>query len=158
FDTNFQRVTTLAGSFSDPDLPAGADPFNIQAIGGNLVVTYTGPSGGARQGAVAYFNADGQAFRAPRIVGGPPNQPWGVALAPTGFGPFGGDLLVGNVGDGRINAFDPGNGTFLGTLTLPSGRPFHEDHLRGLTFGVTPNGSASPLFFTAGINNGQDGL
>jgi uncharacterized protein (TIGR03118 family) len=160
FDQNFTLVTTLAGNFSDKHLPAGADPFNIQNIGGQLYVAYTTPSGGKINGAVDVFTTDGQPVNSkqPLIVGGALNSPWGVTLAPAGFGKFGNDLLVGNFGDGHINAFDPNNGNFLGTLTLANGQKFEEDHLWTLTFGNGVSGSASTLFFTADINNEKDGL
>ncbi len=160
FDQNFHPVTTLSGKFQDPNLPAGADPFNIQDVAGNLYVEYTVPGGGTVHGAVDVFTTDGKPVNPthPLIVGGPLVAPWGVTLAPAGFGRFSNDLLVGNFGNGQINAFDPKSGTFVGTLTLPNGQPFVEDHLWSLTFGNGGSSSATTLYFTAGINNEKDGL
>jgi uncharacterized protein (TIGR03118 family) len=159
FNQNFKLVTTLAGLFQDPNLPVGADPFNVQNIAGKLYVEYTVPSGGQVHGAVDVFTTDGVPVNPaqPLIVGGPLVAPWGVTLAPAGFGQFSNDLLVGNFGDGHINAFDPKSGTSLGQLTLANGQPFEEDHLWALEFdsaGLSP----STLFFTAGINGEKDGL
>lgn len=160
FDQNFNLVSSLPGSFSDPNLPAGAKPFNVQNIAGDLYVEYTVPSGGQVHGAVDVFTTDGVPVNPaqPLTVGGPLNAPWGVTLAPAGFGQFSNDLLVGNFGNGQINAFDPKSGAFLGNLTLPNGQPFDEDHLWTLTFGNGTSGSANSLYFTAGINDEKDGL
>jgi uncharacterized protein (TIGR03118 family) len=160
FNQNFQLVTTLSGNFKDPNLPAGASPFNIQNIGGDLYVEYTVPSGGAVHGAVDVFTPDGTPVNPnhPLIVGGALNSPWGVALAPADFGKFSNDLFVGNFGDGHINVFNPKSGAFLGTLTLANGQPFEEDHLWTLTFGNGTTSAANTLYFTAGINNEKDGL
>jgi uncharacterized protein (TIGR03118 family) len=158
FDQGFKLVTTLAGPFTDPHLPAGANPFNVQNIGGKLYVEYTFPTGGNVQGAVDVFTTDGKVLPDHLIAGGRLNAPWGVAIAPVGFGRFGNDLLVGNFGDGHINAFDPNNGKFRGTLRLPDGQAFEEDHLWTLTFDSGSTGGANTLFFTAGINNEKHGL
>ncbi len=117
YDQNFKLVTTLAGSFTDPNLPKGAEPFNIQNINGQLFVEYTVSGKGNVQGAVDVFTTDGQPVNThrPLIVGNQLDSPWGVTLAPSSFGQFGGALLVGNFGNGNINAFDPKNGHFLGT-------------------------------------------
>jgi uncharacterized protein (TIGR03118 family) len=104
------------------------------------------------------FDTDGHLLK--RLVShGPLNSPWGLAIAPNHFGRFSGALLVGNFGNGRINAFDPVSGAFLGTLKDRSGRPLAIDGLWSLTFG-TGQGTGSPrtLFFTAGINDEKDGL
>jgi uncharacterized protein (TIGR03118 family) len=160
FDQNFKLVTTLPGSFQDPNLPTGASPFNIQNIDGDLYVEYTVPSGGQVHGVVDVFTTDGTPVNPmhPLIVGGPLVSPWGVTLAPAGFGRFSNDLLVGNFGNGQINAFDPKTGAFLGMLTLPNGQPFDEDHLWALEFGNGVSTSATTLYFTAGINDEKDGL
>jgi uncharacterized protein (TIGR03118 family) len=160
YDQNFNLVTTLAGNFTDPHLPKGADPFNIQNIGGNLYVEYTVSGDGKVQGAVDEFTTDGKPVNTshPLIVGGQLDSPWGVALAPSNFGQFSKDLLVGNFGNGWINAFSPKTGAFLGTLTLSSGHPFQEDNLWALTFGNGVASSANTLYFTAGINNENGGL
>jgi uncharacterized protein (TIGR03118 family) len=168
FDQNFHQVTTLKGNFTDPNLPANFKPFNIQNINGQLYVEYeqfdpvTGKAVNLPgSGIVDVFNTDGQLQK--RLISNDPgnhlSDPWGVTLAPSDFGPFANDLLVGNFGDGHINAFDPNTGKWLGTLTTSSGQPFEEDHLWSLQFGN--NGTAGPantLFFTAGINGEKDGL
>ena len=171
YDQNFHQVTTLAGNFTDPNLPAGFSPFNIQNINGKLYVEYdkvdpvTGlPAPGAGTGIVDVYNSDGtldkQIGKGGRLItGGPLNDPWGVALAPSNFAAFSNDLLVGNFGDGHINAFNAKSGKFVGELTTSSGQPFEEDHLWALQFGSGGlNGPSNTLFFTAGINGEKDGL
>jgi uncharacterized protein (TIGR03118 family) len=159
FDQNFHKVTSLPGNFQDPSLPADASPFNVQAINNQLYVEYTTGPKDSNHGFVDIFNTDGQPLlQHPLISGGPLNAPWGVALAPSNFGRFSNALLVGNFGDGHINAFDAQDGHFLGELMVSPGQPFEEDHLWALRFG---NGSSAPtntLFFTAGIDNETHGL
>jgi uncharacterized protein (TIGR03118 family) len=168
YDQNFTLVTTLQGNFTDPNLPSNFKPFNIQNINGQLYVEYeqfdpvTGKAVNLPgSGIVDVYNTDGVLQQ--RLISNDPSNhlsdPWGVALAPADFGAFSNDLLVGNFGDGHINAFDPTTGKWLGTLTTSSGQPFEEDHLWSLQLGN--NGTAGPantLFFTAGINNEKDGL
>jgi uncharacterized protein (TIGR03118 family) len=87
------------------------------------------------------------------------NSPWGLSLAPEGFGAFSGAMLIGNFGDGRINAFDPGSGDFLGSLRRPSGEPLEIDGLWALTFGNGGNGGETDvLYFTAGPGDEEHGL
>src|SRR5262249_46443695 len=146
-DGQFQK-TALAGSFTDPNLPNGFAPFNIQNLGGKLYVTYARPNAardggsvaGAGQGFVDVFDTSGHLLQ--RVAsGGLLNAPWGVALAPTGFGSFGGDLLVGNFGDGHIDAYDPThNFAFAGRLLGADGAPVTIPGLWGLQFG---NGASS---------------
>jgi len=156
---------SIPGGFLDPNLPAGYAPFNIQDLGGTMYVTYamvdttTGDAvTGAGLGFVDAFDASGNLLR--RVAShGALNAPWGLALAPAGFGEFGGALLVGNFGDGLINAFDPITGVFQGTLSDAVGNPLRNDGLWGLQFGNGGNGGASgTLYFAAGINNQVDGL
>jgi len=106
---------------------------------------------GAGNGYVDIFATDGHLVQ--RLVSsGALNSPWGLALAPVGFGGFAGDLLVGNFGDGRINAFNPTNGAWLGTVYGTNGNPFLVEGLWGLAFGNGGNGGeAHTLYFTAGI-------
>jgi uncharacterized protein (TIGR03118 family) len=118
---------TLTGSFSDPSVPAGFAPFNIQLLAGKLYVTYakqdstkTVDVGGA--GYVAVFDTSGNLIKH-LISNGPLNSPWGIAIAPPSFGTFANALLVGNFRDGKINAFDVTSGNLLGTLQDPSGNP-----------------------------------
>jgi uncharacterized protein (TIGR03118 family) len=157
FDANFVPVA-LAGTFADPNLPASFAPFNVQNIVGKLYVTYALPDAarhddvsGPGNGYVDVFDTDGTLLQ--RLISqGPLNSPWGVVLAPAGFGGFGGALLVGNFGDGRINAFHPTTGAWLGGLQNPSGAAISIDGLWGLTFGNgNQAGDAHTLYFTAGI-------
>lgn len=157
FDGTF-GLTALPGSFTDPNLPAGYTPFNVQNIGGRLLVTYRTANIGPGLGIVDVFDLNGNFIRR-LITGGALNGPWGLAQAPAQFGQFSNDLLVANHGDGRINAFDPGTGTFLGALTDQNGNPIAIDGLRGLIFGNGANGGDSDtLFFTAGPDAGVHGL
>jgi len=149
---------TLAGSFSDPTVPTGFAPFNIQNINGVLYVTYALQDANAEDdvpgpgnGFINKFDLNGNLLG--RFAShGTLNSPWGMALAPAGFGEFGGDLLVGNFGDGRINAFDPATGDFLGQLKDGSGNPITIEGLWGLRFGNgVRGGDPNTLYFAAGI-------
>jgi uncharacterized protein (TIGR03118 family) len=166
--------TTIPGGpsqqFVDPSLPQGYKPYNVQELGSKLYVTYakvdpaTGKaSAGAGQGFVNVFNLDGSPGLPnglTRLVShGSLNAPWGAAIAQNSFGSFGGDLLIGNNGDGTIDVFDPLTGAFLGMLLDPMGNPITNSGLWALHFGNGTNaGDANALFFTAGINDERDGL
>ena len=160
FDGNYTPVS-LAGSFADPTIPAGFAPFNIQNFGGSLYVTYAKQDadkhddvGGPGNGYVDVFDTGGNLLRR-LISNGTLNSPWGLAMAPAGFGPWGGDLLVGNFADGVINAFDPLTGLYLGTVKGADGNPIAIPGLWGLKFGNGGNGgSTNTLYFTAGIAGG----
>jgi len=158
FDSHFNKVT-LAGNFTDPRLPAGFAPYNIQNINGHLFVTYlTTASGG---GVVAEFNPDGTFVRqiTANGTGGPLQAPWGITLAPANFGRFSNALLVGNFGDGRISAFNPTTGRFLGQLRDPSGNFIVIPYLWSLKFGNGASaGATNSLFFTAGVAGQFHGL
>jgi uncharacterized protein (TIGR03118 family) len=169
FDGAFKPVslgTGGFGTFTDPNLPAGLAPFNVQNINGQLYVAYA-PVGHTAQttatpgeGAVAIFDTSGHFIRQ-LTAGGPLASPWGLAMAPSSFGQFGGDLLVGNFAynSSEINAFDPATGTFLGTLTDVNGKPFLNPGLWTLTFGSGGvGGDPNTLYFSAGINSERDGL
>ncbi|MEA2634666.1 MAG: hypothetical protein QOH92_1433 [Chloroflexota bacterium] len=164
FDSSFQRVNK-PGSFSDPRLPAGFAPFNVAALNGKLYVTYAKQNGekhddvaGAGNGYVDVYDLNGNLIRR-LISGGALDSPWGLALAPAGFGTFGNDLLVGNFGDGKINAFEPTSGKFLGSLSDQHGKTLRIEGLWGLAFGSGPNtGDPNTLFFTAGIGGEKHGL
>ncbi|HJW12984.1 MAG TPA: TIGR03118 family protein, partial [Albitalea sp.] len=129
FDTSFAKVTP-AGAFTDPALPAGYAPFGIQAIGGNIYVSYAKQDAGAVDdvagaglGAVSVFDSAGNLVKTLIAPGGVLNAPWGMALAPANFGPFSNALLVGNFGDGKIHAFNPSTGALLGTVSKSDGSP-----------------------------------
>jgi uncharacterized protein (TIGR03118 family) len=155
----------LTGAFTDSNLPAGYAPFNIQNINGKLYVTYAlqdaarhDDVSGAGHGIVDVFDLNGNLLQR-LITGGSLNSPWGMAIAPAGFGSFGSDLLVGNFGDGTINAFDPHTGNLLGQLDGSSGLPIVNLGLWDLTFGNGgKGGSASDLYFTAGFAAEDHGL
>jgi len=155
----------LPGGFIDPTLPSGYAPFNIQNLGGSLYVTYALQDASAQDdvagpghGYVDVFDTSGNLLRR-LISGGVLDSPWGVALAPADFGEFSNDLLVGNFGDGLINAFDPLTGALLGTLKDGKGNPILIDGLWALGFGNGASaGLGNELFFTAGPNGEQDGL
>ena len=174
FDTSFQLVT-LSGNFTDPNLPAGFAPFGIQNIGGTLYVTYAlqdedaeDDVAGPGNGFVDAYDLNGNLIQRSASAG-ELNSPWGLALAPEGFGRFSGDLLVGNFGDGRIHSFDPttltSDGEFeaVGLLHSAAGRPIQIDGLWALQFGhgtnaVGANGLTTTLFFTAGPSDEDHGL
>jgi uncharacterized protein (TIGR03118 family) len=155
----------LTGNFTDPNLPAGYAPFNIRNLGGKLYVTYAlqdaskhDDVAGAGQGFVSVFDTQGN-FLGRVGSGGTLNSPWGLALAPMSFGPLAGDLLVGNFGDGRINAFDLSTDTFVGQLLGIDGSELTIDGLWGLTVGNDGNGgSSNKLYFTAGPDGEMNGL
>ena len=154
----------LAGSFTDPTLPAGYAPFNIQNLGGALFVTYAkvGATGeeetGPGKGFVDIFDLRGN-FVSRLASNGVLDAPWGLAIAPEGFGPFGGNLLVGNFGDGTINAFDITTGALAGTLLNAQSQPIVNEGLWGLTFGNGGNGgNPGTLYFAAGIEDETHGL
>jgi len=161
FDSHFN----LVNSFSDPTVPTGFAPFGIHNIGGKLYVTYAKQGPGKEDdaarpgnGFVDVFAPNGDLLQ--RLVsGGKLDSPWAVTLAPATFGAFGGDILVGNFGNGRINAYDPTTGEFQGELSSPGGGPITIDGLWGLRFApATPGATANTMFFTAGLNDEADGL
>jgi uncharacterized protein (TIGR03118 family) len=159
FNSSFTQVSS-SGGFVDPNLPAGYEPFNIQNIGGLLYVEYhmsggTDGTRGAGLGAVAVFDANGNFLQQLIGPGGQLNDPWGIVMAPANFGTFSNDLLVGNFGNGEINAFNPATGAFLGTLDGTGGAPLVNQDLWALA--VSPT-APNAVYFTAGINGQADGL
>jgi uncharacterized protein (TIGR03118 family) len=154
FDQAFTKQTP-SGAFVDPNVPTGFTPYNIQTIDGKLYVEYF--ERGQPGGYVGVFDADGgllQHISDPHL-----NSPWGVTLAPAGFGLFANDLLIGNFGDGTINAFDALTGAFQGTISDGFGTPLVNPGLWALGFRA-PGGTFDPnaLYFTAGINDETAGL
>jgi uncharacterized protein (TIGR03118 family) len=164
FDASY-HAAILGGTFSDPQLPAGFAPFNIGVINGKLYVTYAKQDDmkhddmkGPGNGYIDVFDTNGVLQR--RFASqGALNSPWGLALAPSDFDGIGGDLLVGNFGNGHISVFNPNSGAFLGQLEIPSGQPLVIDGLWALVFANdTSAGSHDTLLFSAGPNGENDGL
>jgi uncharacterized protein (TIGR03118 family) len=150
FDNTFAQV----GSFSDPNLPPGYAPFSIALLNGNLYVTFAQRQGndasaGAGTGFVDVFGTDGTLI-ATLVSGGALNAPQALAIAPSSFGGFAGDLLVGNHGDGLINVFDPATGAQVGTLSDSTGHALQIKGLRSLV----DNGDGT-LAFSAGPKGGR---
>jgi uncharacterized protein (TIGR03118 family) len=172
YDAMWQPI--LAGKFADWTLPEGYAPFGIQVIGSTVYVTYAlqdedkeDDVAGVGHGFANAFDTDGNLIR--RVASrGTLNSPWGIALAPGNFGEFSNDLLIGNFGDGRIQAFDPshilGNDQYqrAGLLHSADGAPLRIDGLWALSFGKgaanNANGNTNSLYFTAGPDEERGGL
>jgi uncharacterized protein (TIGR03118 family) len=150
-------------AFVNPVVPAGFAPFNIQNIGGTLYVAYAKQDSAKKEevagpgnGYVATFDFSGKLI-ANLVVQGPLNAPWGFALAPATFGPFGGNLLVANFGDGKINAFSLTTGKLAGTLNDATGAPIVLQGLWSINFGSgAQSEDPGTLYFTAGIGGGPN--
>jgi uncharacterized protein (TIGR03118 family) len=175
YDPSFTQISLPSGAFSDPTIPSGYAPFNVQVLGGKVYVTYAKQDdakhddvAGPGHGFVDVFNLNGTpglANGAERLVSrGPLNSPWGLALAPQGFAGITAAnsdpvLLVGNFGNGHINAFDAATGAFLGQLKDPDGEPIAIDGLWALKVGNGGTGGASnTVYFTAGLFHESHGL
>jgi uncharacterized protein (TIGR03118 family) len=164
FDTNFAKPAEMQGKFVDPTMPGGFVPFGIAALNGQLYVTYAQQDGamhdevtGAGLGYVDIFDFSGN-FVSRFSSAGALNAPWGMALAPAGFGSFEGDLLIGNFGDGTINIFAP-NGSSLGAITVNNGQTLTIPGLWSLVFGDgDPDKPVTTLFYTAGFADQTDGV
>lgn len=164
FDGSFAPVAQ-PGAFVDPNMPTNYAPFNIVPFNNQLYVTYAqqdaakqGDVAGAGNGFVDVYDLSGS-LKTRLISAGPLNSPWGLAMAPSTFAPFPGALLVGNFGDGAINAFDPTNGAFLGPLLNAAGQPINIDGLWAIKFGNGGQaGDPNVLYFTAGPSNEAHGL
>lgn len=163
FDASFARVA-LPGAFSDPSLPAGYAPFGIQVIGERIYVAYAmreasgdDEQAGAGLGIVNVYDSGGSLIK--RLVsGGALNAPWGMALAPVGFGMASNMLLIGNFGDGKINAYDPATGEAAGPLRKADGTPLVIEGLWGIAFGNGLNSQPlNTLFYAAGPNDETHG-
>jgi len=158
FDAKFASAT-LGGNFTDPSIPSGFAPFNVHVINNQVFVMYAPQSltTGSGAGYISVFDNNGK-FVAHAISGGNLNAPWGLALAPASFGAFGGDLLVGNFGDGTINAYDPTSFALKGQLQDSTGKPIQNDNLWEILFGSNGTGDPNTLYFSAGINKEAGGL
>jgi uncharacterized protein (TIGR03118 family) len=165
YNAAFQQVTLPPNAFVDPHLPRGYAAFNIVPIGNRLFVTYAVQNAekhddvaGQSHGIVDTFDLAGNML-ARFAQHGQLDSPWGVAQAPAGFGQFGGDILIGNFGNGHINAFDPVTGEFLDKVRDPHGQAIAIDGLWTIKFGNGGNGGdRNTLYFTAGPNDETDGL
>lgn len=163
WDASFAAVRR-PGAFTDPAIPAGFAPFGIQTVNGDIVVTYAKQDADAEDdvagpgnGFVDVYDTAGNLLR--RFAAhGPLNSPWGAALAPQGFGKASGALLIGNFGNGRINAYDPVSARFLGALRDVHGRRLAIDGLWALEFGNGVIGTPQTLLFTAGPDREAHGL
>jgi hypothetical protein len=203
YDNNF-KPATLAGTFTDPNLPASYAPFAVHVIGNQVFVTYalrttTQASGsnpspsptptptpppvspigyaiprattsgvtygqvvGAGNGIVDVYDLNGN-FVSRAVANGNLNAPWGVAIAPSNFGIYAGDLLIGNFGDGVINVYNPTTFSFLGQLSDGTGKTISYPSLWEIVFGqsnATPVGAGDPntLYVAAGLTNEAHGL
>jgi uncharacterized protein (TIGR03118 family) len=170
FDASFKLITT-SGGFKNAKIPKGFAPFGIQALGGNIFVTYAKQDAAKKddvavpgQAYVDEFTPDG-ALVASVVNSGkknaPLNAPWGLAMAPSDFGSFAGDLLVGNFGNGRISAYAQKGSKWVykGQLRLADGTPIAIDGLWAIAFG---NGAAAgptnTLYFLSGPSEEKHGL
>lgn len=165
YDSNYAPVTLASGAFTDPKVPAGYAPYGIANLNGSLYVTYAMQNSsksaavpGAGNGYVAEFDTAGNLIQH-LISGGPLNAPWGLAIAPAGFGDFANDLLVGNFGDGWINVFDPTTGASVAYLEDTTGSAIAISGLWALQAGNGGSGGdKNAIYFTAGIEGGAHGL
>jgi uncharacterized protein (TIGR03118 family) len=169
YDSTFAPAK-LAGTFTDPSLPAGYVPYSVHTIGTQVFIAYAlrstttgGPTVAPGDGLVDVFDTSGNFVAHAVATGGNLNAPWGVAIAPTTFGVFGGDLLIGNFGDGIINAYDPKSFAFLGQLSDGTGKTLTYASLWEIFFGLTPTsstfaGNLNTLYFTAGLAGEKHGL
>jgi len=166
FDRTFMPVTLSAWAFHDPHIPKSYAPFNVQAIGGMIYVTYAKKEAGSidevhgpGKGFVDVYSTDGVLQK--RLQHGSWfNAPWGVVMAPADFGGFSSMILVGQFGSGRIAAFDPVSGKFRGFLFGDKlDRPLVIEGLWAIAFGNGANaGPLNTLYFTAGIDDEAHGL
>ncbi len=162
----FQKVTLGTGgfgTFTDPTLPAGYAPFNVATINGMLYVSYAKQDAAAHDdvsgpghGFIDVFDLTGH-LQQRLVSGGALNSPWGMTVAPAGFGDFAGALLVGNFGNGLTHAYNATTGALLGTLSVSPGHPIVIDGLWGLAFGIAA-GTTNTLFYAAGPDHEAHGL
>jgi len=162
FNSNFDLVR----AFTDPGVAPGYAPFDVQTLDGHLFVTYAlqdaakhDDVAGEGNGYVDEFNMDGTFDKRLVSLGGALDSPWGLVVAPSSFGSFAGDLLVGNFGDGTISAFNINTGAFEGKLDGTNGQPIVLGDLWGLiNGGGGSDGNPNSIYFTAGILNESEGL
>ena len=169
YDQTF-KPATLAGSFTDPNIPSGYAPYSIKVLAGQVFVCYMlrttppFPAGagpyqeilGTNTGFVSVFDTSGN-FVKRVATGGNLNAPWGVAIAPAGFGIYAGDLLIGNFGDGLITAYNPTTYAYLGVVADSTGKPIANPGLWEI-FVANGTGDPTAIYFTAGLSNETHGL
>ena len=163
FTADFEPLG-IPGAFVDPNLPADYAPYNINVVANQVFVTYAVEDAkaenvviGAGNGIVDVYALDGTFVR--RFdSNGALNAPWGVVQASAQFGEFGNDILIGNSGDGMINAFDPVTGQWMGQLRDGNGNALVNLDLHGMTFGSSGTGDQDTLYVTAGLGGGLNGL
>lgn len=163
FDGKFRRLRLPSGRFDDPSIPSGFAPFNVAVLGRSVFVTYAKQDANAEDdvpgpglGFVVEYRRFGRSHH--RFASrGPLNAPWGLVIAPRSFGDFAGNVLVGNFGDGRINAFTP-HGRWRGALRRPDGRPIEIDGLWALLRGTPATGGTDAVWFSSGPNDETHGL
>ena len=155
FDTTFTQI----GSFTDADLPKNYSPFNVAILKNSIYVAFAlrgkhdVEKHGAGLGYVDVFDLSGN-FQTRLVANGALNAPWGMAIAPANWGTFANALLVGNFGDGRINAYDAAAGTFLGTVSNKRGKPLKIDGL----WALDPGPGKATVTFSAGPDGETNGL
>jgi uncharacterized protein (TIGR03118 family) len=154
FDSKFRKISTRG--FQDRNLPKGYAPFNVEQIGNDVFVTYGLQDAnklidvpGKGHGFVDEFRTDGQLER--RFASrGTLSSPWGMVVAPHSWGKYAGKILVGNLGDGRVNVFDPHSGHLLGQLTDTKGKPVVIPGLWGLIVGNDTAGGSDAIWYAGG--------
>jgi uncharacterized protein (TIGR03118 family) len=170
YNTSFQTAT-LAGSFTDPNIPSGYAPYAIKVLGTQVFVTYMlrttppFPAGtgsyhailGTNTGFVSVFDVNGN-FVARVVTGGNLNAPWGVAIAPVNFGIYGGDLLIGNFGDGLITAYNPTTYAYQGTVADSTGKAIAYPGLWDIFVSTATAAVPNSIYFTAGTSKEAHGL
>jgi uncharacterized protein (TIGR03118 family) len=163
YDANMKAVVT-AGAFTNPAVPAGFAPFNVQVMGGKAYVAYAKPDAqkhddvaGVGNGFVSVYDLSGTLLQS-LVAGGNLNSPWGMAIAPATFGDFGGALIVGNFGDGMMNAYNLTTGARMGTLSDLHATPLVIPGLWSLNFGNGSRSDAGTLYFTSGPGQEMHGL
>jgi uncharacterized protein (TIGR03118 family) len=164
YNTSFQTAT-LAGTFTDPNIPAGYAPYAIKVLGTQVFVTYMlratsgnfQPTVGPNTGFVSVFDVNGN-YVARAVTGGNLNAPWGVAIAPASFGIFGGDLLIGNFGDGLITAYNPTTYAYLGMLADSTGKPIAYPGLWEIFVSASTAALPNSIYFDAGTGGEKHGL
>jgi uncharacterized protein (TIGR03118 family) len=162
--TSFFYPLGIPGAFVDPNLPAGYAPWNLQVVGNHVFVAYAlqdtaqhDPQIGAGNGIVDMYNLDGSSEKR-FATNGPLNVPSAMVQASANFGAFSNAILIGNFGDGFINAFDPSTGQFLGSLKDGNGNAIVNPQLHSMVFGDGTSGAADTLYLTAALAGGNNGI